>query len=574
MKPTHILSALLVLLLANQAMAGGTDPDTDASKAEYIFLEAQNLKSRDDYASYYDLMRYAHQLDSTNSTISFYVGLSMLSMEDANEATAEQALRLIRKHFEEAPQDYYETVFYSDLNMQLEHYDEALRAISVLNDKKPNQIELQLRLAEAYFRAGRFAESTAVYDSIETIHGKSEQITDKKINNHMAQHDTISALNEMHALLATAPRNVEYNLSMASMQQELGQPDSALFYINRAEESEPNNASVYLMKAMYYTLNGDSAAYDTLVYKALTNENLDVEDKLSMLVIYTRSQMDNDSTQRIDQLFNVLITQHPHQADILNLYSDYLVAKRDFHGAAEQMGYVTDLNPNEADPWRKLMLINMMDNNFPAAIQAADKALQCSPDSLDLYSYIAPAYYQMKSYDKALSTYDKALTMTDSVYNPKMYSDLVSGKADVYFDMGDTLRAFDTYEQALRIYPDNTGAMNNYAYYLSLSGTNLDRAESLAAAAVKAEPETATYLDTYAWVFFRKKDYKMALFYMKSAIDKDDTNSCDLLHHYGDILFFNGETEQAVQQWEAALQQQPDNELLQKKVNNKTYFEQ
>ncbi len=219
------------------------------------------------------------------------------------------------------------------------------------------------------------------------------------------------------------------------------------------------------------------------------------------------------------------------------------------------------------------MLINMMDENFPAAIAAAEKALTYNPDSLDLYRYIAPSYYQMKEYDKALATYDMALERVDSL-DLELRSDLIGGKADVYFSLGDTLKAFKTYEEALDIFPANTGVMNNYAYYLSLSDRDLDKAERMAAMAVKYNPDNATYLDTYAWVFFKKHDYNMALTYIKAAIDNDDSGMSDIFEHYGDILFMMGEPEQAVEQWKKALEAAPDNELLQRKVKHRTYFYQ
>ena len=94
----------------------------------------------------------------------------------------------------------------------------------------------------------------------------------------------------------------------------------------------------------------------------------------------------------------------------------------------------------------------------------------------------------------------------------------------------------------------------------------------MAALAVKDDPENANFIDTYAWVFFAKKDYQMALLYIKSAVEKDEDNH--LLEHYGDILWFNDDKDGAVEQWTKALETDPDNELLQRKVKDKTYYEE
>ena len=95
----------------------------------------------------------------------------------------------------------------------------------------------------------------------------------------------------------------------------------------------------------------------------------------------------------------------------------------------------------------------------------------------------------------------------------------------------------------------------------------------MAAKAVNANPDNATFIDTYAWVFFKKKDYDMALFYIKSAMSNTDEPSADIIEHYGDILYMTGDKEGAVKQWEKALELKPTNDVLMRKVENQTYYE-
>ena len=94
----------------------------------------------------------------------------------------------------------------------------------------------------------------------------------------------------------------------------------------------------------------------------------------------------------------------------------------------------------------------------------------------------------------------------------------------------------------------------------------------MSAKTVAANPDNSTYLDTYAWIYFKKKDYAKALLYIRQAIDNSDKPNSDVLDHYGDILFMNGEHEQAVEQWEKAYKLDKDNDLLRRKVEHKTIF--
>ena len=571
------LAILAIAVLAMSALAGKNDPTingvpvADQRKAEYIYLQAQSEKNRGNYDAFYDLLAYAHEIDPSNTAVSFYLGMCKIRMNNTTKTLCEDGLALMKQHFEAQPEDLYETTFYSDANMQLGKPEEALRAIKLLNEHNPNRIELQMRLAEAYSRSGDYVQSNATYDSIEALFGDAIQITSSKIDNYMAMNDSAGALKEMRGLLATAPRNDSYNIAMSGLFQHYGMNDSAMYYLDRAQEYAPGNGYIYLARAEYYNMAGDSAGYEQQIYNALTAQQLDVDSKLGVLLGYIHQQLaKEDTTQRINDLFTVLIQQHPHEARIHQLYSEYFFAKKDYKGAIEQLGYSLDVNPTDADGWRNLVILNMMDDNYPDAVKASEKALEYNPDNLDLLGYVAGCYHQMKEYDKAIATYEKTLALVDSADVEKR-AELITGMGDTYSEMKDSVKTVECYEHALRLDPNSSGTLNNYAYYLAQRGENLDRAERMAALAVKDDPENANFIDTYAWVFFAKKDYNMALLYIKSAVEKDDDNH--LLEHYGDILWFNNEKEAAVEQWTKALEQDPDNELLQRKVKNKTYYE-
>lgn len=572
------LVILTIVLMAVTAVAGKKETTgkktvslADQRKAEYIFVEAQKQKLADNYDAFYDLMAHAHEIDPGNTAISFYLGMCMLKMNNTTKERCEEGLALMKEHFEAQPEDLYETTFYSDANMQLGHPEEGLRAIKLLNEVNPNRLELLVRLAEAYSHSGDFDQSNATYDSIATMFGSSIQLTSSKIENYMAMNDSTGALREMRGLLYTAPRNDSYNLAMSGLFQHYGMTDSALYYLDRAQECAPDNGVIYLTRAEYCIEAGDSAGYEQQIYNALTAEQLDVDTKLSVMLSYIREKLaEEDTTQRINNLFTILIQQHPHEAKIHQLYSEYLYAKKDTKGAIEQLGYSLDVNPTDAAGWRNMVILNMIDDNYADAIKASEKALEYNPDNLDLYGYVAGSYNQMKQYDKAIATYEKILTMADST-DVERIANVITGMGDIYSEMKDSVKTVECYQRALEIDPANSGALNNYAYFLAQRAQDLDRAERMAALALKYEPDNANFIDTYAWVYFAKKDYTKALLYIKSAVEHDDDNH--LLEHYGDILWFNDEKEQAVEQWTKALETDPDNELLQRKVKDKTYYE-
>ena len=133
--------------------------------------------------------------------------------------------------------------------------------------------------------------------------------------------------------------------------------------------------------------------------------------------------------------------------------------------------------------------------------------------------------------------------------------------------------AFNAYEQALKYNDKNVPVLNNYSYFLTLRKHDLDKAERMSAQCIKLEPNNPTYLDTYAWVFFMKGNYTLAHIYIRSALEKDTTNSAELVDHYGDILYMTGDKEKALEQWKKAQELGKDTEILKRKIAEGIYIE-
>ena len=565
-----ILLLLTVLPFADKLMASDRKAisEDDRVKAEYIFLEAEKQRNmgRDD--AFHHLLQYAHSLDPENSAIAYYLGYSRLMKSNlsVSDSLFSSSLRMMRKHVDAHPEDKYEAMLYANGNMIANQVQEGLRVLKIQAERNPHNVEVQLSIADAYARLEDYRNAIAAYDSVQQWQGQSVQLSARKVRAYQALNDTVGAIGEMRSLLATAPRNVDYNLAMGNMMLMFGERDSALTYYDKAQQYEPENGATYLAKAQFYNAIGDSVNYDQQTYQALVSKDLDVASKVEVLADYARHLLvAKDSSARTENLFKVLIEQHPNEPQIRMLFSDYLAAKDDMKGAAEQMDYAVNLDPTDAQAWNRLLVLNIISENYEAAIAAGDRAIELNPNDIELYGYIAPAYYNIKQYDKAIEVYKKALAAVDST-DTEHRSMFLGGMGDAKFSMGDTIGAFALYDQAIEIDPNNVSILNNYAYFLTLCNRDLDKAERMSAKTVQAEPQNATFLDTYAWVFYKRKEYTMAQLYIEMAIKNERRPSSDIYDHYGDILLAVGNKQEALKQWEKALELDAGNKELLEKV--------
>ena len=565
-----ILLLLTVLPFADKLMASDRKAisEDDRVKAEYIFLEAEKQRNmgRDD--AFHHLLQYAHSLDPENSAIAYYLGYSRLMKSNlsVSDSLFSSSLRMMRKHVDAHPEDKYEAMLYANGNMIANQVQEGLRVLKIQAERNPHNVEVQLSIADAYARLEDYRNAIAAYDSVQQWQGQSVQLSARKVRAYQALNDTVGAIGEMRSLLATAPRNVDYNLAMGNMLLMFGERDSALTYYDKAQQYEPENGATYLAKAQFYNAIGDSVNYDQQTYQALVSKDLDVASKVEVLADYARHLLvAKDSSARTENLFKVLIEQHPNEPQIRMLFSDYLAAKDDMKGAAEQMDYAVNLDPTDAQAWNRLLVLNIISENYEAAIAAGDRAIELNPNDIELYGYIAPAYYNIKQYDKAIAVYKKALAAVDST-DTEHRSMFLGGMGDAKFSMGDTIGAFALYDQAIEIDPNNVSILNNYAYFLTLCNRDLDKAERMSAKTVQAEPQNATFLDTYAWVFYKRKEYTMAQLYIEMAIKNERRPSSDIYDHYGDILLAVGNKQEALKQWKKALELDAGNKELLEKV--------
>lgn len=78
-------------------------------------------------------------------------------------------------------------------------------------------------------------------------------------------------------------------------------------------------------------------------------------------------------------------------------------------------------------------------------------------------------------------------------------------------------KLIEAYESVLRFDSRNMMWLNNLAWNICISGGDLNKAEELSRTTIMAEPSNSIFLDTYAWILYKKGDYEGAWFYIQRA---------------------------------------------------------
>jgi tetratricopeptide (TPR) repeat protein len=552
-------------------------PETETGrKADFIYMEALAKNSAGIDDSYFELLRAAYELDPSETSVAQNLGYYYMALGRNDSVMARKGYNMIRRHFDLHPDDYYGAIFYGMINNSLGNVDESIRVWTIVDSLNPDKPDVAVKLVEA-LQDKRTPESLRksldVLQRIERAEGKDIGLTSHKIRAMLALGDTTSTIAEVNDLMTSSPRNIQYQLYAGDVFMAMRQPERALEYYNLACATDSTDGFAYYKRAQYYLQQGDSVGYGREVNRALLQENLDVDAKVELLRDYV-GKLYGDSLQRpqIKNLFETLLIQQPHEAQFRDLYSSYLIVTNDMRGAAEQQEYAVDADPSNASRWRSIMgIYGQLDDN-KAAIATGKRALEFLPDDQVINLLMGANYQQIKEYDTAMGYYRKAVAETpDEETSTK--SQLLASIGDIYYakQMPDT--AFIYYREAVALDPDNLLALNNFAYYLAENDQDLDTAERYSAICVRANSENDTAIDTYAWIFFKKKDYVKAKEWIDKAIELEaDAPQADVLNHAGDIYFMNREVSKAVDFWEKALKLDPTNQQLKKKIRQRNLF--
>jgi len=149
--------------------------------------------------------------------------------------------------------------------------------------------------------------------------------------------------------------------------------------------------------------------------------------------------------------------------------------------------------------------------------------------------------FEDEKFAEVISSCRDAMSLCKPSEKVTMYS--VMG--DAHYRLGERKKAYAAYDAALKLNPAYTPVLNNYAYYLSLEGKKLRKAEKMSAATVAKEPENPTYLDTYAWILHLQGKDAEAKVHFKKAVVYGGSSSAEILSHYAEVLRALGDEDTA-----------------------------
>lgn len=534
----------------------------------YNYYEGIRLRENGKYDQALDVFLFCYNIDSLNAGLNSDLGLIYGSIGQLDLAV-EYMERTVRLQ----PGNWWYNIRLINMLSEQQKWDRAITLATDLQKRYPYKEDVYYMLASLYTQEKQYEKAIGAYDQMEKIVGVNEALSFEKFRLYVQAGKIKKGVAEIDKLVAEYPTETRYQVLRGDIYMEQKMPDKAFEIYQQVLEKDPQNAYVYISLSDYYnSIDQPEKAAESIV-NALKNEQLDVNTKMEILGKYVeRLIADEKKIDETEELFKLLVDHYPLEEQVHIYYAIFLQFQEREDDLIDVLETILYINPKNDGAWTQLIQIYLMRRDTEKLISITSKAIENMPEDLKFYFFKSIALVQEQKYEEALEVSLAAKEYFTDDSNTALKSDLCAQIGDIYYNLQDKEKAFTAYEEALKLNPANVGAMNNYAYYLSLENANLKRAELLSAKTVELEPKNGTFLDTYAWVLYKQGNYSLAKYYIERALDNlDPEHEPGVIYdHYGDILWQNGNHEKALEMWQKAADSGLDTEELKQKIETKS----
>ena len=555
---------------------------SERSRLSYIYQEATRQRLLENHTAAFDLLCHAHDICPDAPEVLYDLALYRLLLRQ--DSLAE---RLLVRAAALDPQNTYYKEALASFYLQRRRTEDALPQLETLAALKPKRSDVLSQLVGIYTSLDRPADAIRTLDRIEVLEGKMASVSYRKFALYKSMEKEEEAFAELQSLCKEYPHEMSYRLAIGDQLLQAGRIDEAEKVYDDVRRIEPDNTGLKLsMLELYRQTEQDSlfrAMRDSLLYAPKTES--DTRVALLRDLILSEQKTDSIGPQHIRETFSTLEADFPQDLGLLQLHAAYLATydKSNDSAFVAIMDRVYDLQPSNTQALFYLIQYYAEHEDITHLEDLCRRGVLTHPEELLCHYFLGVSLYQQDKKREALAAFRAGIVQKTEDSRPAMVADLYSIMGDILHEMGSEREAYAAYDSCLVYQDDNVQCLNNYAYYLSLQGTDLDRAEEMSYRTIRLQPDNKTYLDTYAWILFMKERFSEAQMYIDrvcppdsadSVLLNDDGISGVVFEHAGDIAACNGKMEQALRFWTLAQRAGGSGltALLPKKIRTKKYI--
>ncbi len=544
-------------------------PDKQLSSREQqmfmaAYIDAESFFMIEEFAKAKTGFDKAYTLDPKNAAVNYKLAQTL---ERLNQVGA--AIPYAEASIELDPKNKYYYLQLSELYRKELKLDLAAKTLEKLIKTVKGNKEYHYDLASIYLYMGKYEEAMANLNEFENYFGLNEEVVKQKQYVFLRQNKLDKALQEGQKLILAYPDEPRYVINQAEILISNNKNKEAKLLLETLLASREGYAMAHLSLYNLYKADGDHIAAEKELKKAFNDTELSLEQKINIIAgILGNPTEENLRTAK--SLTELTLSTQPDNAKTLGLYGDILYTLQEKESSREAYTKSVKFDPTSFNTWRQLIILDYELQQFDTMVKHATEAAELFPAQGIIWFFKGTGELVLKNYAEAAKSLEQAKLLTKSILD--IHLQVMSQLGDAYHYLEQHAKSDSAYEEVLQKDPKNAIALNNYAYFLSLRGVNLEKAKEMSGGLVEREPNNSTYLDTYGWILYKMKDFENAKIYLEKAVAAD-SGSGVILEHYGDVLYQLGEKEKALENWIKAKEKGDTSQFLDRKIADKKLYE-
>lgn len=473
----------------------------------------------------------------------------------------------------------------TDIALRARRPDAAQEAVAHWVNLEPNSMNARQAAAALFVSIGKLDKAKPhlekLLSSEKSAIDKAFMHLNKLLSRHPQKAETYKLV---QSLASKYPNLPEAHFAVSQAAWSNNQLDTALKEMKRALELRPDweIAAIHQGRILQQIANVEAMSF----YENYLGKYPKAND---MRIAYVRMLMTEKNFPLAREHFQKMMAENPANPDIAVAVGLLSLELNDFEGAEEnfkkalELGYedhnniyfnlarIYEVTQRPDDAIETYQRISSGERFFPAQIRYAaliakkegiDRARQhlhqipTETDQQRIQLILAEAQLlrEASKHRDAFNLLDKKLDSNPD--QPELLYDRALA--------ADKIERFDIVEKDLRrlieLKPDNAHAYNALGYSLAERGIRLTEALELIKKAVELSPDDPYIMDSLGWVYFRMGKIQEGLNYLNLAFSSRPDP--EIAAHLGEVLWVQGEKENAEKIWRSALETDPDNETL------------
>ncbi|MRR21783.1 tetratricopeptide repeat protein, partial [bacterium] len=516
----NIIMALILLSAAGcseRIVSSSAEKDRRPdNRYDYILSEALRQKYVGDAGEAATLFEKCIELDRTRAVPYFELAqmYSSAGMSGKSMYYASRAARL-------EPGNYWYQLAAGSLFTQYELKDSALVYFKRALDADHKAVEINGILAGLYSEKGDAVRADSLFRVLDTEGVLTPDMSLMMISGLLGRGEYDEAARRTIKLLSQYPDETRFRALLADIYFEQGLKVKSDSIYTGMIERNPDDIETQLLYMLSLVYRKEYSGIPAFLNNVFRSDVVEREQKIAVA-----QRLAGDSAYIVNNaeslIGSLVILEENYRGDeeIMSLRPGVYEAAGMTDLAIKR--YEEILSDGRPGFWfqERLMVLYAEKKDYRKLYNLASGYSRDNNRSILGKVYYALAAMELKEYEVADGELKKALILAGN--NDQLKVQVMSMMGDLKYRMKDYEASYSYYEQALKISPDDPLLLNNYAYFLAEGDRDLKKALKMAERVMETDGDNPTYMDTYAWVFYKMGKYREAHRVMLRIFENSD----------------------------------------------------